>query len=275
MCSDVLDRLCRDTSLQVKVAALASLGQLLPLLPTKLVAGHKPPLLAHFASTARPPAQLSGVKVPLALCTPRLSGHAAALRHRQRQQRRQQQRAAEARDKSYKQALHELVKESEAIVESSLQKQGQEGGAESSADAGAGSNSQVEQGLVGQEASSPGSIEQQDGQDPWVLRTASDTPVGSDDTNGAAAAGADAVSSSGAAAPAGGPAAGGMGQSLQQGGAPAAAAGTAAAELPCACALHIGKVVASGKGHANPTVGLIEMFGYAFTAAAGCHLQAQ
>lgn len=260
MCSEVLDRLCRDTSLQVKVAALASLGQLLPLLPAKLVAGHKPPLLAHFASTAKPPAQLSGVKVPMGLCTPRLSGHAAALRHRQRQQRRQQQRAAEARDKSYKQALHELVKESDAIVESSLQNQGQEGEAASSADAGAGSSSQVEQGtgLTGLHASSPGSIDQQDGQDPWLLRTASDTPVGSDDTTGPAAAGADAVSSSGAAASAGGLAAGGgMGQSLQQGAALAPAAGTAAAELPCACALHIGKVGASGKGCTNPTNGFL------------------
>jgi hypothetical protein len=60
VCSEAADRLCRDASHLVKVPALASLGQLLPLLPAADAAATKPPLLALFASTAKPPATIAG-----------------------------------------------------------------------------------------------------------------------------------------------------------------------------------------------------------------------
>jgi hypothetical protein len=44
------------------VPALASLGQLLPLLPAADAAAAKPPLLALLASTAKPPATIAGMR---------------------------------------------------------------------------------------------------------------------------------------------------------------------------------------------------------------------
>jgi hypothetical protein len=251
----------------VKVAALASLGQLLPLLPPSLVVNNKPPLLAHFAGTAKPPPQLAAVRVPPALCTPRLSGHLAAMRHRQRQQRRQQQRAAEVREQSYKQAVQELVQEADAIVASELQGlQGQEPGGTATAasiaatdatTAAAAAASSSEQGSSDTEVQQqqPGSSEETaaaagasmaaanptDGLGPWLLGTADDTPVGADDTDSSigSVCGADpeAGSDSGVAATSSS-----SQQQQQPQKPPVAAPGTAAAELPCACAMHIGKV---------------------------------
>ncbi|WIA28115.1 hypothetical protein OEZ86_010692 [Tetradesmus obliquus] len=63
---EAADKLCRDASHLVKVPALASLGQLLPLLPAADAAAAKPPLLALLASTAKPPATIAGVRLPLA-----------------------------------------------------------------------------------------------------------------------------------------------------------------------------------------------------------------
>lgn len=240
------------------MAALASLGQLLPLLPTSLATGQKPNLLAHFVSTAKPQAQLAGVRVPVALCAPRLSGHLAAMRHRQRQQRRQQQRAAEAREQSYQQAVQDLVQEADAVVESELHKAVQDAdtatgssdsapGSSDSAAATAGSSSSSSDTAVAAAAPAeePGGSdaagEQQDAAtDRWLLGTANDTPVGVDESEGVTAAGADDVST-GVSDVASGPSAGVVQQQQQQK-APAPAAGTAGAELPCACALHIGKV---------------------------------
>lgn len=62
VCSEAADKLCRDASHLVKVPALASLGQLLPLLPAADAAAAKPPLLALLASTAKPPATIAGVR---------------------------------------------------------------------------------------------------------------------------------------------------------------------------------------------------------------------
>jgi hypothetical protein len=163
----------------------------------------------------------------------------SALRHRQRQQRRQQQREVEAREQSYQQAVEELVQEADAIVESELQKvDSEEGPAAAAAVAAAGNEAAASSSSSSGNAAAEGTG-QQEGQDQWLLGTANDTPVGADDADSNAAGVTSASSSSGAAG----------GQQQQQHKAPQAAAGTAGAELPCACALHIGKVAL----HSGPT----------------------
>jgi hypothetical protein len=233
--SEVCDKLCRDTSLQVRAAALCSLGQLLPLLPAAYVTAHKPPLLSLFASTAKPPPALAGVGVPGALCAPRLSGRAAALRQRQRQQRREAIRAAEARSRSYEHQLQELVKESEAVLEHSAVT----GSSSSSTPVAAAEGSLAE----------PAGSSNADGERPsaqdssWLLGTADNTPVGEEDSSSTAAG---VPASQTAAAGSSAAAAAATGDSLQlqqvQLQDAAAQAGTAAAELPLACAFHMGKV---------------------------------
>jgi hypothetical protein len=226
---------------------------------------NKPPLLAHFAGTAKPPPQLAAVRVPPALCTPRLSGHLAAMRHRQRQQRRQQQRAAEVREQSYQQAVQELVQEADAIVASELQGlQGQDSGgaaaaiaatdaaaaaAASSSEQGS-SDSEVQQqqqpGISGETAAAAGAsaaaANPTEGLGPWLLGTADDTPVGADDTESSIGSlgGADTEAGPDSGAEALGSSSSQQQQQPQK--LPVAAPGTAAAELPCACAMHIGKV---------------------------------
>jgi hypothetical protein len=69
VCSEAADKLCRDASHLVKVPALASLGQLLPLLPAADAAAAKPPLLALFASTAKPPAAIAGEYHVITVCS--------------------------------------------------------------------------------------------------------------------------------------------------------------------------------------------------------------
>lgn len=96
-CSEVAERLCQDASQQVRVPALASLGQLLPLLPAAAVLHHhlmhKSPLLSLFASCAKPPAAVGAAKVASQLRAPRLSSTAAA-RQRKRQPDASQLQAA-------------------------------------------------------------------------------------------------------------------------------------------------------------------------------------
>jgi hypothetical protein len=167
------------------------------------------------------------------------------MRHRQQQQRRQQQREVEAREQSYQQAVQELVQQANAVVESELQKVDADDGPAAAAvvaaagDKAAAASSSSSSSTSGSGAAAAAGGTGQEGQEQWLLGTANDTPVGLDDAESTAAGGTSAGSSSGAAG----------GQQLQQQKPPQAAAGTAGAELPCACALHIGKVAL----HAGPT----------------------
>lgn len=108
----------------MKVPALAALGQLLPLLPAADAATAKPPLLALLASTAKPPATVSGVRVPAQLCAPRLSGKPPV--HRQRRQQQQRRRPGRAQQQQQLQQANSVENHSSSSgsSESSMSSKG-------------------------------------------------------------------------------------------------------------------------------------------------------